>query len=357
MTPPRAVFDGPGHLDATGSSAAHSEQAILQRILSTAAPASSPEWLEVGPGDDAAVLRVPTGRIVATTDTLVQGVDFLPHTTAPVLIGRKAAVQNLADVAAMGARPLALLAAVSVPAGTPTDVLTQITVGLTEQSQRWGAELVGGDMGTGDALSLTITALGTLEKGQPPALRSGARPGDVLAIGTAQLGRSAAGLALVLADRCRIATDEHGALRVQLIDVLTPGAEELLLWHNAPDPDLSIGWGSGRRARAMMDLSDGLSRDAARIASASNIVLELDRAVLATDAEALRPLAHELNADPWDWVLHGGEEHALLASFPAGAVPAGFRQIGRVRAPRDGEKPAVVLDGAPLPVHGWDHFA
>src|SRR5699024_10163510 len=107
-----------------------------------------------------------------------------------------------------------------------------------------------------------------------------------------------------------------------------------------PDPDLSLGWTVGRSARAMMDLSDGLIRDGRRLAAASQVTLDLDGAALTPDVEHLAALAHELDADPWSWVLHGGEEHAMLGVF----APA-----------PDG--PAVLLDGAVVEGTGFDHFA
>jgi thiamine-monophosphate kinase len=345
------------------------EASILARLLPQLPTA---EHVEIGPGDDAAVVRLPSDRLVVTTDALVEGYDFLAGATVPRWIGRKAAVQNLADVAAMGARPLALVVALSAPAGTPSAVFEEIGAGLAARAAEDGAMIVGGDLGRADRLTLAVTAMGALEPGAAPVLRSGARPGDVLAIGAPRLGRSAAGLALVLSDRARV--DAGGA--VSLSGVRTPGAEELVRHHDAPAVDLSLGWGAGRAARAMMDLSDGLVRDGGRLAAASGVRIDLDPAALAPDVAALAPLAAEIGEDPWQWVLHGAEEHAMLAAFAPGEVPAGFRAIGRVleagadgpgadgagaaRAGADGpgaDAPALTLDGAPIPGEGFDHFA
>lgn len=314
------------------------EAGVLARTVSRAA---MPPWVEVGPGDDAAVVRLPSARLVASTDTLSEGHDFLLEATRPAWIGRKAAVQNLADIAAMGARPSALVVAVTAPASTPVDVLRGISDGLAERAGRDGAAVVGGDLGAGDALSITVTALGSLPQGAAPILRSGAADGEVLAIGSPLLGRSAAGLAWILAGRA----DEAGAA-------------ELVAWHNAPDPDLALGWGTAPgRATAMIDLSDGLVRDGGRIAAASHAVLDLDGGALAGDAASLAAAAGELGADPWEWVLHGGEEHAMIATFAADLVPEGFRVIGRVRAPAPDEEPRMLLDGREIPREGFDHFA
>ncbi|WP_193104015.1 thiamine-phosphate kinase [Brachybacterium sp. FME24] len=320
------------------------EAGLLARMLPHL---SSDPRVEVGPGDDAAVVRLPTPRVVVTTDTLVQGHDFLAHTTTARWIGHKAAVQNLADVAAMGARPVALVVALSAPADTPSRVFEELTIGIAHRAQADGAQVVGGDLGQAEQLALTVTALGALEEGQEPVLRSGAHPGDVLTIGSPRLGRSAAGLALVLSGRVRVqdgAVDGAG------------GHGDLVTWHDAPDPDLALGWTVGRTASAMMDLSDGLVRDGGRIARASGVRLDLDPAALGPDAQQLAVVAAEVGADPWDWVLHGGEEHAMLATFPAGSVPAGFRPIGRV-LPGVGEKEhSVLLGGAEIAGTGFDHF-
>lgn len=317
------------------------ESGLLGRMLPLL---STDDRIEVGPGDDAAVVRLPSPRMVVTTDTLVEGYDFLLPATMPLWIGHKAAVQNLADVVAMGARPIALVSAISAPGDTPAHVFEDLTRGLARRAEADGARVVGGDLGRADRLTLTVTALGALEEGAAPVLRSGARPGHVLAIGAPRLGRSAAGLALVLSGRIRVQDGRvHGA----------GDFADLVAWHDAPEPDLSLGWSVGRGASAMMDLSDGLVQDGMRIARASSVALDLEAGALAPDAAALQDLAGELGADPWAWVLHGGEEHAMLATFPAGAVPAGFRPIGRVG---EAAQPLVTLDGERIGGRGFDHF-
>ena len=323
------------------------ESALLARMLPHLRTGPS---VEVGPGDDAAVVRLPSPRLVVTTDTLVEGHDFLLHATSPRWIGHKAAVQNLADVAAMGARPVALVVAVSAPASTPAAVFEELTASLAARAEDDGAHVVGGDLGRAEQLILTVTAMGALPEDQAPVVRSGARPGDVLALGSPHLGRSAAGLALVLAGRVR--TRET---RVVLEGITDPDAADLVRWHDAPEPDLSLGWTVGRTAHAMMDLSDGLIRDGGRLAAASDATLDLEGGALRGDVDALASLADELGEDPWQWVLHGGEEHAMLAAFAPGEVPHGFRPIGRVLPPT-AAGPGVLLDGNPVAGEGFDHF-
>lgn len=334
------------------------EAGILERLLPLLGRSGE---VEVGPGDDAAVVRLPSDRLIVSTDTMVEGHDFLSDATCPVWIGRKAAVQNLADIAAMGAKPRALVVALSAPPHTPLSTLEQLMKGLAQRAEADGAFVVGGDLGRAEQLTLTVTSLGAVDAGCEPVLRSGARPGDELAIGAPVLGHSAAGLAFVLAGRVQVALDTtEGMPRVQVGGVGDPQLElqaaTAVAWHDAPDPDLRLGWMAGCRASAMMDLSDGLVRDGRRLAHASGVDIDLHRSALLPDAEQLRELAAHLGADPWQWVLHGGEEHAMLATFPRGNVPAGFRPIGQVHAPRDKAAPGLTLDGEPVLGLGWDHF-
>lgn len=352
VVPPRAV---PPQSQGAAAIGHLTEAGVLARIIPRPAPgpdagagigASAAAAVEVGPGDDAAVVRLPSPRLVVSTDTLTEGEDFLPAATTGAWIGTKAAVQNLADIAAMGARPSALVVAVTAPPHTPIGLLEDISSALADRAARDGAAVVGGDLGAGPVLSLTVTALGSLPESCEPILRTGARAGDVLAIGAERLGRSAAGLARILAGR---AAD--------------PAARELVAWHNAPDPDLALGWGAARAAdgtaiaTAMIDVSDGLVRDAGRIARSSGVVIDLDGASLAPDVDALAQEAQALGAEAREWVLHGGEEHAMLATFRPDRVPDGFRRIGAVRAASAQERPRVLLDGTELAHEGFDHFS
>lgn len=319
------------------------ESGLLARIVPSLPRTDA---VEVGPGDDAAVVHLASPRVVVTTDTMTEGHDFLLRATRPEWIGHKAAVQNLADLAAMGARPVALVVSVSAPGTTDATVLEGISSGLAERAARDGASVVGGDLGAAESISVTVTALGELPDGHLPVLRSGAVPGQVLAVGSESLGRSAAGLAWILAGR----EDD-------------PRVGDLVRWHDAPDPDLRLGWGIPRRddgsatAGAMIDISDGLVRDAGRIARASDVLIDLDGTALASDVDALAAVARPLDADPWALVLHGGEEHAMLATFDEGRVPAGFRPIGRVLPFPEGTRARVLLDGAAIDGEGFDHFA
>ncbi|MGH3469326.1 MAG: AIR synthase related protein, partial [Thermocrispum sp.] len=156
---------------------------------------SQPATTRLGPGDDAAVVTAADGRVVATTDVLVQGVHFRLDWSTAEQVGRKAVAVNLADIAAMGACPTSVLVGLACPASTPTRVVLDLAKGIGAEAERAGAGLVGGDMVSADQIVLSVTALGDLG-GRPPVTRSGARPGDVLAV-KGRLGWAAAGLAVL----------------------------------------------------------------------------------------------------------------------------------------------------------------
>jgi thiamine-monophosphate kinase len=311
------------------------EEGLLARIVPRLAPA--PAAL-LGPGDDTAVVAAPDGRVVATTDTLVEGRDFRRDWSSAADVGWKAAAQNLADVAAMGAVPTALLVALVAPPDLPVAWAEGLADGLSAGCLGTGAGVVGGDLSSGDAVVVSITALGDLQ-GRPAVLRSGARPGDVVAV-AGVLGRSAGGLALLVAGRPE----------------LDPGLVEA---HRRPRPPYAAGPDAARAgATAMLDVSDGLLRDLARVARASGVAVDLDGAELAAHLEPLRAAADRVGADPWQWLLGGGEDHALAATFPASvALPAGFTRVGAVVAADGPVVGSVLLDGvAPGHYRGWDHF-
>lgn len=312
-----------------------SEDQLLARILPLLA---APGVALVGPGDDCAVLAASDGRYVVTTDVLVEDRHFRTAWSSGFDVGWRAAMQNLADVVAMGAHPAALVVSLVVPGSRPVVFVEDLARGMAAACRSVGAGVVGGDLSGGDQLVVAVTAHGDLA-GREPVLRSGARPGDVIAL-AGTLGRSAAGLALLDADR-----------------EVVPFAE-LVETYLRPRPPLTA---DTRGATAMLDISDGLLRDATRLAVASGVGLDLCEADLAPDIAALGPAAVALGSAPGEsargWVLTGGEDHGLLATFPSGYIlPEGFRRIGVATAANTG---TVLLDGRPPAAHatGWDHFA
>ena len=289
------------------------------------------EDVVIGPGDDAAVVRVRDGRVVATTDLLVEGRHFRRDWASPYEVGRKAAAANLADLAAMGARPLALLVGLAAPADLPVADALALTDGLRDEAGPVGASVVGGDVVRGDALLVAVTALGTLE-GRPPVTRSGARAGDLVAVcGT--LGRSAAGLALLLAGR--------------------RAPEELVRAHLLPTPPYEAGPAAALAgASAMCDVSDGLLQDLGHVAAASDVGIELDLGAFDDVAAVVAAAAGSLGADPLRWVLTGGEDHALVACFPPDVVPSGWRVVGEVMTGG-----GVLAGGYEHGPGGWQSYA
>jgi thiamine-monophosphate kinase len=149
----------------------------------------------LGPGDDAAIVGAPDGRVVATTDMLVEGRHFRREWSSPSEVGHKAAAQNFADIAAMGARPTALLIGLAAPLDLPIPWVDAFADGIREECTVAGGSVAGGDMVASDTLTIAITALGDLA-GRRPVRRDGAQPGDAVAV-TGNLGLSAAGLELL----------------------------------------------------------------------------------------------------------------------------------------------------------------
>jgi thiamine-monophosphate kinase len=306
------------------------EFGVIARVLAQAGAARA---AEVGPGDDAAVLRTPDGRVVATTDVLVEGRHFRRDWSSAEDIGHKAAAANLADVAAMGGVTTALLVGLACPPDTQTAWLEGVAAGLAAECAPLGAAVVGGDLvaaaADSAAVVLSVTALGDLG-GRAPVLRSGARPGDVVAL-AGRLGWSACGLAV---------------LRRGFTSPLA-----VVSAHRRPTPPYAAGPAAAEAgATAMCDVSDGLLADAGHIAVDSGVVLDLDRAALErTCLEPVGPLqqvASALGADPLSWVLTGGEDHALVATFPPrAALPEGWTAIGEVR--KAGKAPGVRVSGEP----------
>ena len=325
----------------------------------------------VGPGDDAAVVGAPGGSVVATTDSMVRGLDWRDDWSSAHDVGVKLAAQNLADIAAMGAEPTALLVSLAADPDLEVAWAVDLARGMASLASRAGAPVVGGDLSGAPAgvVVVSVTALGDL-RGRAPVLRSGARPGDVVAV-CGSLGRSGGGLALLHRGegaRGAAVWDEPGCSDG---DGSGPDAgssrsaavRALVTYHRAPVPP----WQAGPRAaasgaHALIDVSDGLVTDLTRIARASGVGVDLDAAVL-RERFAAGPLTVALGEhEAWHQVLTGGEEHSLVGAF---ADEVSLPQdpdhpwvvIGRVLAAGP-DGPRVTVDGV-VPDHarGWDHFA
>ena len=279
----------------------------------------------VGSGDDCAVLKHPDGNSVVSTDVLVEGVHFRRDWMSLEQIGRRAAAQNAADIAAMGASAHSAVAAVTIPKDMGKADINSLATGLACGLESYGYSLVGGDLSSGACLQVAVTVIGELQ-GRAPRLRSGAKVGDLVYF-AGNLGDSAAGLALL--ERFGSPDSVKSALPKQLLEL----AQEVISRYQVPTiPACLAAQLASSGAHALMDISDGLSRDGAKIAAASGVVINLQTAQLAKYAHRLAGLAQVLNRDSWDWVLGGGEDHGLLCCAPPGFSVPGFTPIGEVVA-------------------------
>lgn len=319
------------------------EFGLIARITARLGPGDA---VLLGPGDDAAVLAAPDGRVVATTDLLVDGEHFRRDWSTAYDVGRKAAAQNLADVTAMGAWPTALLVGLAAPPELALDWVDGLADGLRDECALVGASVAGGDVVRSDRLTLAVTAFGDL-RGRAPVTRSGARPGDVVVV-AGRLGFADAGLALLRAGRGDGAlADAHRRPRVAY-------AAAVRL--------------ADAGATSMIDVSDGLVADLGHVAEASGVRIELASDDLPLAAELVEA-GLALGIDPLSWVAGGGDDHAFAATVPSDAAlravtlladlpePVPFAQIGRVVEPSmpDG-RGVVFVDRTPPGPPGHDHF-
>ena len=295
------------------------------------------DYAIVGPGDDAAVVNSSDGRFVVTTDTMIEGHDFKLEWSKGYDLGFKAIASNVADVAAMGAKPTALVVAIALPGDTQISWLEDFSDGINAALTQLapGASVVGGDLARADQVFISVTAHGDLE-GLEPVLRSGAKPGDILAV-AGTLGKAAAGLSLLQSE---IADAKHAF-------------DDLVSIQLRPMPPILAGVLANKAgATSMLDVSDGLAKDASRIAKASGVTVQIDKSALLGFEAVLELAALRLEVTTEDWVLFGGEDHALLATFPEGSsIPKEFKPIGRIIA---SSGVLVILDDIELQANGWD---
>jgi thiamine-monophosphate kinase len=317
-----------GPFDPAASMADVGEFAVIDALVHGR---RQPPSVTLGPGDDAAVVSFPDGRTVVSTDMLVEDRHFRLDWSTPHDVGRKAIAQNAADVEAMGAAATGFVVAFGAPADTPAESALRLSDGMWAEASAMGAGIVGGDLVRAPQWVISVTVLGDLA-GRQPVRRAGARSGDIVAV-AGELGRAAAGYTLW-----------HNGIE---------GFDALRRRHLVPVPP----YGQGRvaadsGATAMTDVSDGLLADLGHIADTSGCRIDLDRAALRGDHDAVVGAAAAVDRDPWEFVLSGGEDHALVATFP-GPPPAGWRAIGRVLA---GAADVLVDGGGWTGNRGWQSF-
>ena len=311
------------------SVASAGEFGLIARV--TARLASAPTTL-LGPGDDAALVSAPDGRVVACTDVLVEGRHFRRDWSTALDVGHRAAAANLADVAAMGGVATALLVGLCAPPSLDVSWAEELADGLAAECELVGAAVVGGDMSSSPVLTIAVTALGDLG-GRDPVCRDGARPGDVVAL-AGRVGYAAAGYTVL-----------SRGFRSPKILVEAYRRPQVPYWAGPAAATLG--------ATSMIDVSDGLLADLGHVARASGVAIDVRRDAFDVPPP-MRDAASALGVDPYTWVLAGGDDHPLVATFPHGtALGEDWLLIGTVR---EGE--GVTVNGrafldAPL---GWDHF-
>lgn len=292
--------------------------------------ASFQTGVEIGIGDDAAVILASNKKLVATVDMAVEDIHFKRGWSTPFQIGAKLTTANLADIFAMGATPKYLLVAAAITEVNNSQMVSELAKGIRSVADKFEVSVIGGDLSRAEKMSLSITALGEIS--EKPITRSGAKVGDIVYV-SALPGLSAAGLAILTRglDRPRYVVEAH----------LNPKL-------NAPDKLIQV-------ATSMCDISDGLVTDASHIASASNVRINLskDKLVSGSDFKDLAELAVELGEQVFDWILTGGEDHFFLATVdPKNASDDIGLEIGVVEM-GNGE---VLLDGEKIQKAGYQHF-
>lgn len=326
------------------------EFGLIDRIREIVDASAPGEDVLVGPGDDAAVLRVRSGHVVVSSDTVVEGRHFRRDWSEPVDTGHRAAAQNISDINAMGGRARWLTLGLALPPDLPVAWALDFVRGFGAEAAAVGAGVVGGDITAADRIVVSVTVIGACTVS--PVLRSGARAGDIVALCGRQ-GWAAGGLA-VLGRGFR-------------------SPRVLVEAYRRPAPPYDAGpIAAEAGATAMIDVSDGLIADAGHVARASGVRIDLDPSRFEVP-EPLLAVGAATGADPIDFVLGGGDDHCLLATFaPDAPLPAGWAVVGEVLEPvetaesreigaagsvdESGGGPVTVAGVAYTSAAGWTHF-
>lgn len=303
------------------------EDALIARFLPYLPVASS---VVIGPGDDAAVLKLD-GDLVISSDVLVQDRHFRREWSTAGDVGFRAAIQNIADIDAMGAVPVALQVTLAAPATIEVEWVVDFAEGMREACAPYGVGVTGGDVSGAKEISISVTAVGET-RGRRMVTRSGARDGDVIAVAD-PLGAAMAGF--------------H-----QLDNMLDYDREAIDLFLR-PRPRIGAGVIAAEAgATAMMDLSDGLVTDLSRMARASGVGMSIDSSLVPIHRSAAA-VATSVVGNAIEWALTGGEDHHLVATFPhKEVVPLGWVVVGSVTSEHTGAR----VDGQVPARWGWDHF-
>jgi thiamine-monophosphate kinase len=292
------------------------------------------DGVRVGPGDDAAVLTVPGGEAVVSLDMLVQNRHFRLDWSSAADVGHKAAAANMSDINAMGGRATAMLVGFAAPPDLPTAWALEFADGLAAEAELVGASVVGGDVTRADVVTVAVAVIGSCE--HDAVRRFGAQPGDVVALAGRQ-GWADAGFAVLGRGfrSPRVVVDSH----------------------RRPTPPYDAGPLAARLgATSMIDISDGLLQDVGHLAAASSAAIDLESERFELP-EPLQAVGAALGVDPLRFVLTGGDDYSLVATFPPETeLPARWRAVGTVTQASDA--PRVTVDGQEYPdPQGHRHFA
>jgi thiamine-monophosphate kinase len=321
------------------------ELELIDRIRKQAASGGR---VIVGIGDDAAV-TAPGGRTVTTVDAVVEGVHFERAWSDALSVAHKALATALSDIAAMAADPGEVYVTVGLPPDADDSFVLALADALVEIAPGWNVVLAGGDTVASPTLFLAVTAVGHLPDGEDALTRSGAMPGDLVAV-TGRLGGAAAGL-LLLGGRA-----SGGALPA-------PVREGLVARQLRPEPLLAVGSSlRGQGVSSLIDVSDGLGTDLAHIAGASGVAITVDAGLVPFEA-GLAEVAAEAGRDPLELALAAGEDYELAMTLPPDRLEQVSGVVGRTGSRlsvlgevSDGEGVKLVSDGSTLPMpHGFEH--
>lgn len=277
----------------------------------------------IGPGDDAAhVATGPSGTLIST-DLLIEGRHFRRDWSSAHEIGRKAAACNMSDINAMGGTATALTVGFGAPADLPVEWALEMIRGFEEEAATVGAHVVGGDITSADSVVLGISVIGEAD---PIVRRSGASPGDLVAV-IGRMGLAGAGFA---------ALSRGFRSPKAAVDA-----------HRVPAPPYAEGPAAALAgASAMTDISDGLLADLAHVAAASGVAIDIDPTAFQV-VEAVGTVAEALQIDPMTFVLTGGDDYGLAATFaPGSPIPAGWTVVGSAGAGAGVTVAGATFDGA-----------
>jgi thiamine-monophosphate kinase len=321
---------------------AKNEEQILAKLCRSGSLGDPARGLRMGIGDDAALFSPRIGfQTILTCDWFLEGTHFLRHKHPADAIGWKCLARAVSDVAAMGGTPRCFLLSLALPAALTGSWLDAFLAGLRRAQRRLGCVLAGGDTTKSNRILIQVTVIGEVRSGVG-VLRSGARPGDLIYV-SGRLGEAESGLRRLLAQK--------------RIDPSDPALRK----HLYPEPRLHIGsWlAKSRLATAMLDLSDGLSSDLARLCAASKVGARIEAGRLPL------PFANGAQrAELLGLSLHGGDDYELLFTvspanrrrIPRNSARVRLTQIGEIT--RQGPLELVDTQGSrqALVINGWDPF-